>query len=136
MSEHVRAIFVVSIVRSVLESVGGVWVLLVAWRWSEPAGSGLSAFVPGHHPDARPEVGDREAFVILGCILILLGVARFVQSLNSLLVREWARKFGQVLAIADLFTPLTLPLGLWAFLVYRHPDTRDHFRKRESESTA
>jgi hypothetical protein len=136
MREHVRAIFVVSIVRSILEAVGGVWVLLVAWRWGESAGTGLSALVPGHHPDARPAVGDREAFVILGCVLILFGVARFVQSLNSLFVKEWARKFGQVLAIVDFFTPLTLPLGLWALLVYRHPDTRDHFRQREPALSA
>ena len=134
MSEHIRAVFVVSILRSIIELLGGVWVLLVSWSWSSPARDGLARLVPGHHPDARPVGGDREAFVILGCALILLGVARFVQSLSSLRVKEWARRFGQVLAILDFVTPLTLPLGLWALLVYRHPDTRDHFRERRPAS--
>ena len=135
MNEHVRAIFAVSMLRSALEAFGGIWVLLVAWRWGADLGDGLGRLVPTFHTGARPLPGDRAGFVILGALLVVIGVARFCQSLGSHQCKEWARRLGQGLAILDFATPITLPLGLWHLLVYRHPETRERFRERFREQS-
>ena len=137
MIEHLRAIFVVSVVRSVIEGLGGIYVLLVAWRWGEAFDDGSWArFIPTYHSEAKALPGDRTGFVVLGLLLLIFGVLRFSQSLSAFVYKEWARRSGQILAIFDFLTPFTLPLGLWALIVYRHPDTFDHFRTHGPSAVA
>ena len=127
MQKHLQIICVVSLLRVLAEFALGAWVSLVALGWD---GEGFLAY----HPTARPEVGDREAFYILGVGLLLLGLIRLVQVVGVLTVRSWARVLGQWLGWVDFLTPLTLPLGLWALQVYRHPDTIQVFRHRQAAS--
>ena len=128
MADYVRVTFVVSVVRSFLEIIAGIWVLLVVAQW-QPWTDGFGGFRIGFHPEARPDGGDKTAFTVLGAALLAFGVVRFVQALNVFRAREWSRRATIVLAAFDFLTPVTLPLGLWYLKVYRHPDTKDHFRK-------
>jgi hypothetical protein len=134
MIEHLSAIFVVSVLRAVVEAALGAYILLVSWRWEATWAEGWLQYVPGVRPGAQPLPGDRGAFVAIACVLLVLGAVRFVQALHAFLRREFARRFGQALAIVDFLTPLTLPLGLWCLIVYRHPDTRDFFRNRYGDA--
>ena len=127
MQKHLQVIGVVSLLRVLAEFALGAWVSLVALGWD---GEGFLAY----HPTARPEVGDREAFYILGVGLLLLGLIRLVQVVGVFAVGSWARVLGQWLGWVDFLTPLTLPLGLWALQVYRHPDTIQVFRPRQAAS--
>lgn len=127
MQRHLQIICVVSLLRVLAEFALGAWVSLVALGWD---GEGFLAY----HPTARPEGGDREAFYILGVGLLLLGLIRLVQVVGVFAVRSWARVLGQWLGWVDFLTPLTLPLGLWALQVYRHPDTIQAFRPRQAAS--
>ena len=127
MQKHLQIICVVSLLRVLAEFALGAWVSLVALGWD---GEGFLAY----HPTARPEVGDREAFYILGVGLLLLGLIRLVQVVGGFAVGSWARVLGQWLGWVDFLTPLTLPLGLWALQVYRHPDTIQVFRPRQAAS--
>ena len=103
----------------------GVWITLVAVGWAGEAGGWL----PAYHSSARPEPGDRGAFFVLGGALMLLGLLRATQLLGAARPFPWSRRLGQCLGALDFLTPLTLPLGLWALLVYRHPDTRQIFSR-------
>jgi len=127
LQRHLQIICVVSLLRVLAEFALGAWVSLVALGWD---GEGFLAY----HPTARPEGGDREAFYILGGGLLLLGLIRLVQVTGVFAVRSWARVLGQWLGWVDFLTPLTLPLGLWALQVYRHPDTIQAFRPRQAAS--
>jgi hypothetical protein len=60
---------------------------------------------------------------------MLLGLLRAAQLLAAVRPFPWSRRLGQCLGVLDFLTPLTLPLGLWALLVYRHPDTRQIFSR-------
>ena len=127
MQKHLQIICVVSLLRVLAEFALGAWVSLVALGWD---GEGFLAY----HPTAHPEVGDRAAFYILGVGLLLLGLIRLVQVVGVFAVGSWARVLGQWLGWVDFLTPLTLPLGLWALQVYRHPDTIQAFRPRQAAS--
>lgn len=120
--QSLSIICVVSLIRVLVEFALGIWISLVALGWD---GEGFLAY----HHTARPEAGDREAFYILGGALLLLGLLRLVQVAGAFGVRSWARVLGQWLGWLDFLTPVTLPLGLWALQVYRHPDTRQAFRR-------
>ena len=123
LQRHLSIICVVSLIRVLAELALGVWISLVALGWD---GEGFLSY----HHTARPEAGDRVAFYILGGALLLLGLIRLVQVAGAFGVRSWARVLGQWLGWLDFLTPVTLPLGLWALQVYRHPDTRQAFRRR------
>ena len=123
MQRHLRAIFYISLLRVLAELALGTWITLVALVWDSENGPRFLTY----HYTARPESGDREAFFILGGGLILLGAIRLAQALGSARLLDWARRLGLCLGWLDFLTPLTLPLGLWALLVYRHPDTRQFF---------
>ncbi|MEC8895505.1 MAG: hypothetical protein VX675_04205 [Planctomycetota bacterium] len=127
MQRPLQIICLVSILRVLAEFALGTWISLVALGWD---GEGFLA----HHPTASPEAGDREAFYILGVGLLLLGLIRLVQVVGVFAVGSWARVLGQWLGWVDFLTPLTLPLGLWALQVYRHPDTIQAFRPRQAAS--
>lgn len=115
-----------------MELALGAWITLVALGWDGEGGGGFL----NYHPTARPESGDREAFYILGCGFLLLGLVRLLQVVGSFVLRPWARVLGQWLGWIDLITPVTLPLGLWALQVYRHPDTREVFKRRQPRPPA
>ncbi|MBN1441270.1 MAG: hypothetical protein JXA90_01110 [Planctomycetes bacterium] len=174
MVEHVRALGIVSLVRSLLELTFGIYLLILVAIWATPASpedvliersasrgeaGGLETasvwmermldqlglgpawiWVETRfarlHPTGEPEPGDRLAFGILGGALLLFGGLRIAQSFGALLVRERARKLGLFLAIFDFLTPVTLPLAFWSLVVYRHPDTRDHFTRRGGHEAA
>ena len=125
LQRHLKAIHCVTFFRLLLELGLGVWITLVAAGWAGGAGGWL----PTYHSSARPEPGDREAFFVLGGALVFLGLLRAVQLLAAARPFPWSRRLGQCLGLLDFLTPLTLPLGLWALLVYRHPDTRQIFSR-------
>ena len=132
LQRHLRAIFYISLLRVHAEVALGTWITLVAQVWDSENGPSFLAY----HYTARPESGDREAFFILGGGLMLLGAIRLAQVLGSARRLCWARRLGLGLGWLDFLTPLTLPLGLWALLVYRHPDTRQLFRRGRSEGAS
>ena len=132
LQRHLRAIFYVSLLRVLAELALGTWITLVALVWDSENGPRFLTY----HYTARPESGDREAFFILGVGLMLLGMIRLAQVLGSARRLCWARSLGLGLGWLDFLTPLTLPLGLWALLVYRHPDTRQLFRRGLSEGAS
>ena len=158
MMEHVRALGIVSLVRSVLELLAGLYLLLVVSIWSGPVypdailSPGASrqeepVFVEAItnwfgnrfarlHPSGEPEPGDQMALGIIGGLLVLFGGLRSVQSFCTLLVKDWARKIGLFLAVFDFVTPVTLPLAFWSIVVYRHPETRDYFTRRGRPAAA
>lgn len=125
MQRHLSTIRVISLLRILVELALGAWITLVALGWNGESGEGFL----NYHPTARPETGDREAFYILGAGFILLGLIRLLQVVGAFAVHPWARVLGQWLGWIDLLTPVTLPLGLWALQVYRHPDTRQVFKR-------
>ena len=125
--QSLSIIYLVSLIRVLADFALGIWISLVALGWD---GEGFLAY----HHTARPEAGDRGAFYILGGALLLLGLLRLVQVAGAFGTRSWARVLGQWLGWLDFLTPLTLPLGLWALQVYRHPDTRQVFRQRSASA--
>ncbi len=148
MGEHIKALGVVSLLRSIVEILLGSYLIAVINRWSHPASNhnssfheeeswlvGLERWWANHfatlHPNATPEPGDWWFLLVLGLLFVLFGLFRLVQSSGSLLAFGWARKLGLVLAAFDFVTPITLPLAFWSFVVYRHHDTRDYFSRRE-----
>jgi hypothetical protein len=130
MVEHVRRIGMVSLARAILELVLGAYLLLVATRWG---GEGWPVWWPTYHHGAKPLSGDRAAFYAGGALLVVFALLRSIQAVLSLRVRDWGRRVGLWLAIFDFATPVTLPLAFWSLVVYRHPDTRDYFRRRREE---
>lgn len=142
MSDHVRAIGIVSLLRAIAELLFGGYLLAVVARWSVPAltlgegGEGRDLLwwfrerFATLHPSSTPESGDQTAFLVLGAVLLTFGLVRVAQSLSTLLAHSWARRAGLVLAAFDFVLPVTLPLAFWGLVVYRHPDTRDYFRGR------
>jgi len=76
---------------------------------------------------------DSWAFRICGCALLVLSAAFLIQGAGTLLLRPWARRLGIALAAIDLVNlllfPLSTTLGLYALVVYRHPDVRDWFER-------
>lgn len=129
MRRQVSALGAVALVRAVLEILLGGYLIAVAVHWS-------GASWPSIHLDAKPVVGDREAFFAFGGVLIVLSLLRTAQALASLRAAEWGRRAGIVLAVFDLATwwvgfPFTLVIVLfafWSLYVYRHPDTRGYFQ--------
>ncbi|MEM7234120.1 MAG: hypothetical protein AAF517_18225 [Planctomycetota bacterium] len=122
MAEHVRAIGIVSILRSLVEQGLGGYLLATAYLWK--AGSGFFEL------RGVPDSADRTTFFAVGLFLCLLSMVRFVQAVQSLRVRDWARRLGLWLGSIDFILPITLPFALWSFVVYRHNDTRDYFRRQ------
>jgi hypothetical protein len=152
MAEHVRALGTVSLMRAALELLLGAYLIIVVnrWRYPEEIGSVLArkasagatvqwvdraeAWLEARFATlsrgSKPEPTDRLTFGLLGGLMVTFGVARLIQSTFSLLGREWSRSAGLFLALFDFLTPITLPLAFWSFVVYRHPETRDHFSRR------
>ncbi|MCZ6793659.1 MAG: hypothetical protein O7J95_08615 [Planctomycetota bacterium] len=128
MVEHIRALGVVSVVRSILELLLGVYLLVLWQRWAP----GYDLF----YLKGTPEAGDREVVLVIGVALVGFAMVRAVQSLFSLYAFNWARRLGLVLAVFDFATPITLPLAFWSLVVYLHPETRDHFQKAGRSETA
>lgn len=136
MVEHIRALGIVSLLRSFVELCLGVYLIAVAivWRtmlfsFEEPAG-GLQGFLDRLvFLKGEPQPGDREIFLIAGIVLVVLFLVRLLQSICSLLTKEWARKAGLCLAVIDFATPITLPMAFWSLVVYGHPESRDYFRR-------
>ncbi|HLU47858.1 MAG TPA: hypothetical protein VK116_07230 [Planctomycetota bacterium] len=121
MIEHVRALGVVSLVRALLEAAFGIYVLKLASVWSRGEGFFLL--------HGAPEDGDRGFFLGLAIVLLVAATVRAAQAIASFLLREWSRRVGIALGILDVVLPITLPVALWSFVVYRHPETRDRFRR-------
>ena len=64
--------------------------------------------------------------------MALLAVIRGIQAISTLAAANWARRVGMLLAIIDFATPITLPFGFWTLVVYRKPETREYFKRREA----
>ena len=83
-----------------------------------------------------PDVPAFDAAVLFGVGAFLLagGLARLVQAAGVLLSKPWSRKLGLALGVFDIvnlvFFPVSMALGLYAVVVYQHPDTLDRFEPR------
>jgi hypothetical protein len=83
-----------------------------------------------------PDVPGFDSAVLFGVGAFLLagGLARLVQAAGVFLSKPWSRKLGLALGVFDIvnlvFFPISMALGLYAVVVYRHPDTLDHFEPR------
>jgi hypothetical protein len=89
------------------------------------------------------EPGDPVAFLVVGCVLVVLQLVRLSFSFATIRAlvesREaspggrrayrFVRRFGLAIAVVDLVDltlfPLTTACGLYGWLVFRHSDTRD-----------
>jgi hypothetical protein len=83
-----------------------------------------------------PDVPVFDAAVLFGVGAVLLagGIARLIQALGAVRVKPWARKLGLALGLFDIANlvlfPVSMALGLYAVVVYQHPDTLDRFEPR------
>ncbi|HVR74366.1 MAG TPA: hypothetical protein VMT52_08540 [Planctomycetota bacterium] len=124
MVEHVIALGWINLVRAILGlAFGGI----LLWRAQWP----LESMVYGSDENLS---FDRYAFLVVGTLTIVIAHLRAAQSIGSFLLRRWGRVLGLALALFDianlLLFPLSTALGLYGLVVYRHPDTLDHFRSR------
>jgi hypothetical protein len=125
MLEHLRVFIIVSLARSVLETVSGIYLARLVDLWQPGRGAFGLFLLRG-----EPEAGDREILRLFSVLLLALAALRFVQALGALFAAAWSRRAGILLAAVDFVLPLTLPFALWGLVVYRHPDTKDRFRRR------
>lgn len=124
MDEHVKVLGWLGVARSVL-ALALALLLLVK---SENLGQSSYGF-----PRVSVETVefDQLAFRWVGGLCFFFSVLRVIQGALALLGRSWARRFGLALAMFDLVNlalfPVSTALGLYGLVVYRHPDTLDHF---------
>lgn len=127
MAEHVRMLARIGLLRALLGiALGPILLYKSGALTRESYGSTW----------VTPDVLAFDAAVLLGVGAFLLagGIARLIQASGALLSRPWARRFGLALGVFDIvnlaFFPISMALGLYAVVVYRHPDTLDRFEPR------
>jgi hypothetical protein len=81
---------------------------------------------------------DATVLLAVGIIFLAGSAVRLLQAVGARLSRPWARRVGLVLGLFDIanlaFFPVSMALGLYAVIVYRHPDTLDRFESRRASA--
>lgn len=140
MLDHIRNLGWLGILRAALAAAFGVVLLVKAMRlelrdyessrFHLDAGAGLAR----HAGDLA---FDRVAFSAVGLASLLLAVLRSAQGVGALKGRAWARPFGVGLAGFDIVNlalfPLSTTLGLYGLVVWRHPESRERFKRRSTD---
>jgi hypothetical protein len=133
MAEHVRMLVKIGILRALVGiALGPILIHKSRTLTRESYGSTWVA----------PDVQAFDAAVLLGVGALLLagGIARLIQAAGASRSRPWARRLGLALGVFDIanlaFFPVAMALGLYAVVVYRHPDTLDRFEPRGRASSA
>lgn len=127
MAEHVKMLVKIGFLRALLGAGLGPFFLYKAQTLTRD--SYESTWV-------TPDVPAFDAAVLFGVGAVLLagGIARLIQALGAVRVKPWARKLGLALGLFDIANivlfPVSMALGLYAVVVYRHPDTLDRFEPR------
>jgi uncharacterized membrane protein len=109
-------------------------------------GAGLGAYLIWKATDLGPRdygmvvdpetlAFDAAVFLWVGVALAAISLLRLIQSLLVLLGPR-ARWLGMALALFDManlvFFPVSTALGVYAFVVYRHPEAAERFRARRA----
>lgn len=130
MVDHVRVLGWIGIVRAVLALGLGLYIGGAAWKL------GPQSYSSSVEASALPL--DLAAFALLAYLCVSFSVLRAVQGVLAVMGRPSARRFGIALAYFDLVNLLLFPvstaLGLYGFVVYRHPQTVFAFSAREGDS--
>jgi len=132
MLEHVKVISAIGIFRGVVGALLGGALLFQAY--------GLTSTDYSDGYEMTPEVAeallsfDKSAFVLMGWLCLFFAFLRTVQAIAALLTARWARPLGLGLARFDILNlvlfPVSTALGLYAFIVYRSPETAEYFKGR------
>ena len=81
---------------------------------------------------------DTNAFLVLGWLSIAMACLRVTQGILTLRKTTCARPFGVGLACFDFLNlalfPVSTALGLYGFVVFRHPETVAYFERQEARS--
>ena len=119
MVEHVFVLGWLAIARSLFACGLAGWILLVS---------------QSERFRFEAEPADTRIVRIAIWVLFVLGAARLVHGIASLLVLSWARALGLAFAVFDLlnliFFPVSTTLGLYALVTFRHAETIEFFRGR------
>jgi hypothetical protein len=125
MLEHVKVLGWVGIIRALLGACLGGFFIFKSTR--------LSLSATPEWLDPTPGL-----LQLLGGLCVALAMLRLAQGIGALRVWTWARAAGLILGAFDLSNLLLFPvstaLGLYALVVYRHPETVERFRWREKEA--
>jgi len=120
MAGHVKTLGWIGVLRALLGSALGVWLI-------------LRAATVDSHPAA--ESWDALGFRVAGGFLLLLALVWLVQGIGAIRLRPWARRGGLFASVLDLCNllgfPLFTALGLYGVVVYRSHDTRHFFASRD-----
>jgi hypothetical protein len=127
MAEHVRTLGWIGVVRAVLGMLLGPYLVYKSLT--------LTRESYGSTPVTQEVLAfDAAVFLGIGAFLAASGLVRLVQAVGALGSRPWARRAGLALGVFDIlnlaFFPVSMSLGLYAVVVYRHPDTQDRFGPR------
>jgi uncharacterized membrane protein (DUF2068 family) len=142
MSEHVRVLGIIGIVRAVFGLALGILLLMKATRLALPDYDADRGALQGYHADEHDEADlafDRVAFCAVGGVCLAFAVMRLVQGIGALITARWARSRGLGLAVFDVINlalfPLSTALGLYGLVVYRHPETAERFRAKQATAS-
>ncbi len=137
MFEHVRALGILGIVRSILAAGIG---LALLWKsqdvtLQEYAKNRFELEAPVYNTEDRAILSfDRNAFAAVGVVCLGLAIVRLAQAVGALFWRGWARRLGLGLACFDVFNlalfPVSTALGLYGLVVYRKAETAERFAAR------
>jgi hypothetical protein len=123
MVAHVPVLGWLGVFRSLLGAALGAYLI---WK-----SSNLSERDYGAPVDVQTVALDASVFLGVGVALAAISALRLVQGL-LVLAGPRARWLGVALAVFDManlvFFPVSTALGVYAFVVYRHPDAVERFR--------
>ena len=127
MSDHLKVLAKIGIARAVIGLALGAFLI---WK--------AATFEAMDYGEAPPTVEiqqlDRTVIRILGIGCLVLAPVRALQAMLVLRERRQGRVLGKALALWDmvnlLLFPVSTALGLYGFVVYRHPDTVGFFESR------
>ncbi len=126
MLEHVRVLGSLGIVRAAFGAALGIYLI---WK---AAHLDLSDY----GSTAQMLDFDSKVFLVLGCFSVVMACVRLIQGILTLKKAACARPFGVGLACFDFLNltlfPVSTALGLYGFVVFRHPETVAYFEGQEA----
>jgi hypothetical protein len=129
MLEHVRVLGYLGLFRAALGAALGIYLV---WK---SAHLDLSAYGLTFVTEEILRL-DGKAFLLLGWLCIGMSCLRVAQGVLTLKRKARARPFGVGLALFDFLNlalfPVSTALGLYGFVVYRHPETAGFFERQDA----
>ena len=128
MAEHIRRLAWIGVARSILAILIGSLLVVKAEKLGQSSYGYTRVTV-------ETVAFDQLAFRWLGGLCFFFACLRMAQAGLALVRNSWARPLGLSLALFDIVNlclfPVSTALGLYALVVYRHPDTLDYFDSRQ-----